>query len=93
MLIDELWPGEPPAQALSTIQGYVSRLRRAPARARTVLRDELGLDLGATLQRPESDMLSQAAHLDPPTGCRRGRVPAWACCPCASAPPNSAGRA
>ncbi|GHH63035.1 hypothetical protein GCM10017673_03230 [Streptosporangium violaceochromogenes] len=34
-LIDELWPGEPPAQALSTIQGYVSRLRRAlePGRA------------------------------------------------------------
>ncbi|MEV8630465.1 BTAD domain-containing putative transcriptional regulator [Streptosporangium sp. NPDC051023] len=29
VLIDELWPGEPPAQALSTIQGYVSRLRRA----------------------------------------------------------------
>ncbi|GAA3209677.1 BTAD domain-containing putative transcriptional regulator [Nonomuraea helvata] len=28
-LIDELWPGGPPAQALSTIQGYVSRLRRA----------------------------------------------------------------
>ncbi|MFE3448179.1 BTAD domain-containing putative transcriptional regulator [Nonomuraea sp. NPDC059194] len=28
-LIDELWPGQPPAQALSTIQGYVSRLRRA----------------------------------------------------------------
>ncbi|MFF4614306.1 BTAD domain-containing putative transcriptional regulator [Nonomuraea jabiensis] len=28
-LIDELWPGAPPAQALSTIQGYVSRLRRA----------------------------------------------------------------
>ncbi|WP_204016615.1 BTAD domain-containing putative transcriptional regulator [Sphaerimonospora thailandensis] len=28
ILIDELWPGEPPAQALSTIQGYVSRLRR-----------------------------------------------------------------
>ncbi|MFD0891188.1 BTAD domain-containing putative transcriptional regulator, partial [Streptosporangium algeriense] len=35
MLIDELWPGEPPAQALSTVQGYVSRLRRAlePGRA------------------------------------------------------------
>ncbi|WP_432932120.1 BTAD domain-containing putative transcriptional regulator [Microbispora sp. CA-135349] len=35
VLIDELWPGEPPAQALSTVQGYVSRLRRAlePARA------------------------------------------------------------
>ncbi|MEU5863926.1 MULTISPECIES: BTAD domain-containing putative transcriptional regulator [unclassified Nonomuraea] len=34
-LIDELWPGDPPAQALSTIQGYVSRLRRAlePGRA------------------------------------------------------------
>ncbi|MER6945492.1 BTAD domain-containing putative transcriptional regulator [Nonomuraea sp. NPDC000554] len=34
-LIDELWPGTPPAQALSTIQGYVSRLRRAlePGRA------------------------------------------------------------
>ncbi|MEV0587884.1 BTAD domain-containing putative transcriptional regulator [Nonomuraea sp. NPDC050310] len=34
-LIDELWPGTPPAQALSTIQGYVSRLRRSlePARA------------------------------------------------------------
>ncbi|GAA3844812.1 hypothetical protein GCM10022226_79980 [Sphaerisporangium flaviroseum] len=29
VLIDELWPGDPPAQALSTIQGYVSRLRRA----------------------------------------------------------------
>ncbi|MFI7135380.1 BTAD domain-containing putative transcriptional regulator [Nonomuraea sp. NPDC050153] len=28
-LIDELWPGAPPGQALSTIQGYVSRLRRA----------------------------------------------------------------
>ncbi|NRQ39358.1 response regulator [Nonomuraea sp. NN258] len=34
-LIDELWPGAPPTQALSTIQGYVSRLRRAlePGRA------------------------------------------------------------
>ncbi|PZG12017.1 BTAD domain-containing putative transcriptional regulator [Nonomuraea aridisoli] len=34
-LIDDLWPGNPPAQALSTIQGYVSRLRRAlePGRA------------------------------------------------------------
>ncbi|GII55376.1 hypothetical protein Pth03_37650 [Planotetraspora thailandica] len=34
-LIDELWPGEPPAQALATIQGYVSRLRRVlePGRA------------------------------------------------------------
>lgn len=34
-LIDELWPGRPPAQALSTVQGYVSRLRRAlePGRA------------------------------------------------------------
>ncbi|WP_225878146.1 BTAD domain-containing putative transcriptional regulator [Spongiactinospora rosea] len=34
-LIGELWPGEPPAQALATIQGYVSRLRRAlePGRA------------------------------------------------------------
>jgi DNA-binding NarL/FixJ family response regulator/DNA-binding SARP family transcriptional activator len=34
-LIDELWPGDPPAQALSTIQGYVSRLRRVlePGRA------------------------------------------------------------
>ncbi|GAA2382474.1 BTAD domain-containing putative transcriptional regulator [Nonomuraea africana] len=29
ILIDDLWPGGPPAQALSTIQGYVSRLRRA----------------------------------------------------------------
>ncbi|MBG0821865.1 response regulator [Planomonospora sp. ID91781] len=35
-------------------------------RARAVLRDELGLDLGATLQRLESDMLAQAPHLDPP---------------------------
>lgn len=34
-LIDELWPGNPPVQALSTVQGYVSRLRRAlePGRA------------------------------------------------------------
>jgi DNA-binding NarL/FixJ family response regulator/DNA-binding SARP family transcriptional activator len=34
-LIDELWPGNPPAQALSTIQGYVSRLRRALEPGRT----------------------------------------------------------
>ncbi|GAA2984779.1 hypothetical protein GCM10017559_00440 [Streptosporangium longisporum] len=37
-------------------------------RARTLLREELGLDLGATLQRLESDMLAQAVHLDPPPG-------------------------
>ena len=37
-------------------------------RARTMLRDELGLDLGAALQRLESDMLAQAVHLDPPAG-------------------------
>lgn len=28
-LIDELWPAEPPASALNTLQGYVSRLRKA----------------------------------------------------------------
>ncbi len=46
MLIDELWPGEPPAQALSTIQGYVSRLRRAlePGRAP---REEAGVLISA----------------------------------------------
>ncbi|MDF5755649.1 BTAD domain-containing putative transcriptional regulator [Spongiactinospora sp. TRM90649] len=46
MLIDELWPGEPPAQALSTIQGYVSRLRRAlePDRAP---REEAGVLVSA----------------------------------------------
>ncbi|MEV4297550.1 BTAD domain-containing putative transcriptional regulator [Microbispora rosea] len=46
MLIDELWPGEPPAQALSTIQGYVSRLRRAlePNRAP---REEAGVLVSA----------------------------------------------
>ncbi|MFC4014838.1 BTAD domain-containing putative transcriptional regulator [Nonomuraea purpurea] len=46
-LIDELWPGDPPAQALSTIQGYVSRLRRAlePARAP---REEAGVLVSAT---------------------------------------------
>ncbi|AQZ64999.1 regulator [[Actinomadura] parvosata subsp. kistnae] len=45
-LIDELWPGEPPAQALSTIQGYVSRLRRAlePGRAP---REEAGVLVSA----------------------------------------------
>ncbi|MEU6710612.1 BTAD domain-containing putative transcriptional regulator [Nonomuraea sp. NPDC046802] len=45
-LIDELWPGGPPAQALSTIQGYVSRLRRAlePARAP---REEAGVLVSA----------------------------------------------
>ncbi|WP_405084476.1 BTAD domain-containing putative transcriptional regulator [Microbispora sp. NBC_01389] len=45
-LIDELWPGEPPAQALSTIQGYVSRLRRAlePGRAP---REEAGILVSA----------------------------------------------
>ncbi|MFI6597043.1 BTAD domain-containing putative transcriptional regulator [Nonomuraea sp. NPDC050536] len=45
-LIDELWPGHPPAQALSTIQGYVSRLRRAlePARAP---REEAGVLVSA----------------------------------------------
>jgi SARP family transcriptional regulator, regulator of embCAB operon len=46
-LIDELWPGHPPAQALSTIQGYVSRLRRAlePERAP---REEAGVLVSAT---------------------------------------------
>ncbi|WP_204046862.1 BTAD domain-containing putative transcriptional regulator [Microbispora siamensis] len=46
VLIDELWPGEPPAQALSTIQGYVSRLRRAlePNRAP---REEAGVLVSA----------------------------------------------
>ncbi|WP_344316078.1 BTAD domain-containing putative transcriptional regulator [Acrocarpospora pleiomorpha] len=45
-LIDELWPGAPPAQALSTIQGYVSRLRRAlePGRAP---REEAGILVSA----------------------------------------------
>ncbi|WP_327583355.1 BTAD domain-containing putative transcriptional regulator [Nonomuraea sp. NBC_00507] len=45
-LIDELWPGGPPAQALSTIQGYVSRLRRAlePDRAP---REEAGVLVSA----------------------------------------------
>lgn len=45
-LIDELWPGDPPAQALSTIQGYVSRLRRAlePGRAP---REEAGVLVSA----------------------------------------------
>ena len=46
VLIDELWPGAPPAQALSTIQGYVSRLRRAlePGRAP---REEAGVLVSA----------------------------------------------
>ncbi|WP_204042284.1 BTAD domain-containing putative transcriptional regulator [Acrocarpospora phusangensis] len=46
MLIDELWPGAPPTQALSTIQGYVSRLRRAlePDRAP---REEAGVLVSA----------------------------------------------
>ncbi|MGI5159796.1 BTAD domain-containing putative transcriptional regulator [Microbispora sp. CA-102843] len=46
VLIDELWPGEPPTQALSTIQGYVSRLRRAlePNRAP---REEAGVLVSA----------------------------------------------
>ncbi|MEV0151495.1 MULTISPECIES: BTAD domain-containing putative transcriptional regulator [unclassified Nonomuraea] len=45
-LIDELWPGDPPAQALSTVQGYVSRLRRAlePGRAP---REEAGVLVSA----------------------------------------------
>ncbi|WP_214326827.1 BTAD domain-containing putative transcriptional regulator [Nonomuraea sediminis] len=45
-LIDELWPGRPPAQALSTIQGYVSRLRRVlePERAP---REEAGVLVSA----------------------------------------------
>ncbi|MBN6052719.1 response regulator [Nonomuraea sp. RK-328] len=45
-LIDELWPGDPPAQALSTIQGYVSRLRRVlePGRAP---REEAGVLVSA----------------------------------------------
>ncbi|WP_327086159.1 winged helix-turn-helix domain-containing protein [Nonomuraea sp. NBC_01738] len=46
VLIDELWPGAAPAQALSTIQGYVSRLRRAlePHRAP---REEAGVLVSA----------------------------------------------
>jgi DNA-binding NarL/FixJ family response regulator len=35
-------------------------------RAREALRDELGLDLGPTLQRLEQDILVQAEHLDAP---------------------------
>lgn len=45
-------------------------------RARVMLRDELGLDLGATLQRLESDMLAQAVHLDPPAKTVRAAEPA-----------------
>ena len=45
-------------------------------RARLLLRDELGLDLGATLQRLEADMLAQAVHLDPPAGTVRAAEPA-----------------
>ncbi|MEU4831567.1 BTAD domain-containing putative transcriptional regulator [Streptosporangium sp. NPDC023615] len=44
-------------------------------RARMLLRDELGLDLGATLQRLESDMLTQAVHLDPPARPAAGSPP------------------
>ncbi|MFF3439680.1 BTAD domain-containing putative transcriptional regulator [Streptosporangium sp. NPDC002721] len=47
-------------------------------RARVLLRDELGLDLGATLQRLESDMLAQAVHLDPPAAPVRAAEPAAA---------------
>ena len=28
-LIDELWPGHPPESAVNTLQGYISRLRKA----------------------------------------------------------------
>ncbi|GAA2851756.1 hypothetical protein GCM10010517_09390 [Streptosporangium fragile] len=52
-------------------------------RARTMLRDELGLDLSATLQRLESDMLAQAVHLDPPAGAVTAR-------PAEPAPPRAA---
>jgi DNA-binding NarL/FixJ family response regulator/DNA-binding SARP family transcriptional activator len=46
VIIDELWPAGPPAQALSTVQGYVSRLRRAlePDRAP---REEAGILVSA----------------------------------------------
>ncbi|GII90106.1 BTAD domain-containing putative transcriptional regulator [Sinosporangium siamense] len=45
-LIDDIWDGRPPAQALSTIQGYVSRLRRSlePDRAP---REEAGVLVSA----------------------------------------------
>ncbi|MCC5578896.1 response regulator [Microtetraspora sp. AC03309] len=76
VLIDELWPGEPPAQALSTIQGYVSRLRRAlePDRAP---REQAGIlvsappgyALRATVEQVDSwrfDHLVKSDHGDDP---------------------------
>ncbi|WP_449065002.1 BTAD domain-containing putative transcriptional regulator [Planomonospora algeriensis] len=62
-------------------------------RARGVLRDELGLDLGATLQRLESDMLAQAPHLDPPapSAVRAVRVMAAEAPPEAEALPGAEG--
>lgn len=60
MLIDELWPGGPPAQALSTIQGYVSRLRRAlePGRAP---REEAGVLVSAP---PGYALRAEAGQVD-----------------------------
>ncbi|MEZ0075805.1 BTAD domain-containing putative transcriptional regulator [Planotetraspora sp. GP83] len=60
VLIDELWPGEPPAQALSTIQGYVSRLRRAlePGRAP---RKEAGILISAP---PGYALRADIEHVD-----------------------------
>ncbi|WP_055481796.1 BTAD domain-containing putative transcriptional regulator [Sphaerimonospora mesophila] len=77
-LIADLWPGEPPAQALSTIQGYVSRLRRAlePHRAP---RQEAGVLVSAPpgyalRARPEDvdcwwfEKLVKGDHGDDPAG-------------------------
>ena len=48
-LIDELWPATPPATAISTLQVYVSRLRRLFGDDAAVLRRRPGyaLEMGA----------------------------------------------
>jgi|GEM_PF-96365 len=60
-------------------------------RARMLLRDELGLDLGAPLQRLESDMLAQAVHLDPPAEAVRAAKPAGRATPAAERGPAPPG--
>lgn len=60
VIIDELWPAGPPAQALSTVQGYVSRLRRAlePDRAP---REEAGVLVSAP---PGYALRADPEHVD-----------------------------
>lgn len=81
-LADQLWAGRPPATAATTLQGWVSRLRRvlepgAPATAATVLVTRSGAYelrfTGLDLVDFRADVAALAAAGDPDTAVAAGR--------------------